>query len=426
MQSTQPRHAIAIPLRTLKVRVTAGPDAGAEINGHEEPITIGTAEGCALRLTDRAASRFHAEISPAPGGFRVRDLGSRNGTRAGGVRVIDATLPAGTALSIGASDVRVEDGGVHDVDAPRITSLVGEAPLALLLARRIERAARTEAPVLVNGESGTGKELVARALHDLSPRAAAPFVVVDCASIAPTLVQSELFGHEKGAFTGARERREGAFERAHGGTLFLDEIGELPAAVQPQLLGALSRGHVRRVGGEREIAIDVRVIAATHRDLRAAVNQGSFRADLLHRLAVVSLSTPPLRARPDDIPALVDHFLRGAGWAGRRAEIIDDDTLARWCEHPWPGNVRELKNATLAALAMREPPELEPAIASGAFAELSGRPFREARDEALARFERRYLEVLLESTRENVSEAARRAGIDRTHLHELLRRHGRR
>ncbi|MCC7541746.1 MAG: sigma 54-dependent Fis family transcriptional regulator [Deltaproteobacteria bacterium] len=424
MQTTLPRATISIPLRTLRVRVVAGPDAGAEAVSDDEPITVGSADACALRLSDRTVSRFHVELAPTAGGVRVRDLGSTNGVRSGAVRILDAVVPSGARIAVGASELSVEDAGLRSIETrATIPGLVGDSPAARVLAWRAERAAQSDAPVLILGESGTGKELVARALHARSPRASGPFVVVDGGSLAPTLVASELFGHEKGAFTGARERREGALERAHGGTLFLDEIGELPAAVQPLLLGALARGVTRRVGGERELPIDVRVVSATHRDLRAAVNSGAFRADLYHRIAVVRVSVPALRARADDVPALVEHFLRAAGWTGPRETIVDDDVLARWCDHPWPGNVRELRNATLAALAMREAPELDP-VAGGPFAELLGRPFRDARDDAMARFERRYLESLLERTRQNVAEAARHAGIDRTHLHELLKRHG--
>ncbi|MDQ3033373.1 MAG: sigma 54-interacting transcriptional regulator [Myxococcota bacterium] len=426
MDATLPRRRAAIPMRAVVALVIEGPDLGARAAADDEPLVIGSAEGNALRLSDPTVSRYHVELAPDAAGIRLRDLGSTNGTRVGALRMHDAIVPSGTVISLGATRVRLEDGGVRAIDASiSIAEMIGDAPPSRLLARRIQRAAQSDAPVLIQGESGTGKELVARALHALSPRAAGPFVVVDGGAIAPSLIASELFGHERGAFTGARDRRDGALLRASGGTLFLDEIGELPASVQPLLVGALARGVIGRVGGDREERIDVRVVAATHRDLRRAVNTASFRADLYHRIAVLRITVPALRDRADDIPALVEHFVGLAGLEVARAEIVPDDVLERWCVHPWPGNVRELRNAVEAAIALREPPELEVPLTpgGGAFAEVLGRPFREARDASMARFERRYLEHALERTRQNVAEAARAAGLDRTHLHDLLKRH---
>jgi DNA-binding NtrC family response regulator len=425
MERTVPRQRTAIAVRAIAARVVDGPDRGASARADEDALTIGTAEGCALRLRDPTVSRHHVELSPDAGGIRARDLGSTNGVRFGSLRIVDAVVPSGASIAIGASTIRVEDAGVVDTEAgPVVDGLVGESPSARTLARRIDRAARSGAPVLVEGESGTGKELVAAAIHARSTRAHGPFVVVDAGALAPTLVASELFGHAKGAFTGAREARAGAFERASGGTLFLDEVGELPASVQPLLLGAFARGRIRRVGADDEIAIDVRLVCATHRDLRSAVNEGTFRADLYHRIAVVRIAMPPLRERAEDVPLLVEHFLRAEGFTGERREIVPDDVLDRLCAHPWPGNVRELRNAVETALAMREPPELDPVPPCGPFAEVKGRPWREARDEATSAFERRYLEALLETSRQNVAEAARVAGLDRTHLHDLLKRNG--
>ncbi|MEZ4338827.1 MAG: sigma 54-interacting transcriptional regulator [Sandaracinaceae bacterium] len=424
MKATEPTSRVAVPVRIVRAEGLADPRAlCAEADG--EPLTVGSAEGNALRLADPTVSRFHLELSGDAGGIRVRDLGSTNGTRASGIRIVEAVVPSGTTVTLGDSSIRVTDGGVRALSVgPAIPGLVGSSPPARLLAARIERAAVTDAPVLVTGESGTGKEVVARALHTLSARAGGPFVVVDAGAVAAALVESELFGHERGAFTGAREPRAGAFERARGGTLFIDEVGELPAALQPMLLGALARGVIRRVGGDHDIAIDVRIVTATHRDLRAAVNADAFRPDLYHRIAVLRLGVPPLRARADDIPALVDAFLVAAGHDGPRAEVVPDAVLDHWCAHPWPGNVRELRNAVEAALALREPPELESPVGHGAFAEILGQPFRPSRDASIARFEARYLRALLEAHEGNVAAAARGAGIDRTYLHECLRRHG--
>ncbi len=429
MEETIRRALGAVPVRAVAAEAIGGPDEGARAEAVDTPLGVGSADENELSLRDPTVSRFHVELRPHASGIAVRDLGSTNGVRVGALRLTEGVVPSGTVLGLGASLVRVEDAGVRRQkrEPVQVPGFVGEAAATRRLTVRIARAAESDAPVLIEGESGTGKELVARAIHESSARRGGPLVLVDGGAIAPTLVGSELFGHEKGAFTGARERREGALERASGGTLFLDEIGELPASVQLALVGVLARGVVRRVGGDRDMPVDVRVVAATHRDLRAAVNAETFRADLYHRVAVVRLEVPPLRARLDDVPALVAHFLDAAGWDGGRESIVPDEVLERWCAHEWPGNVRELRNAVEAAVALQEPPELDEGLvppAQGAFAELFGLPFRDARDDARARFERVYLEALLTRTRQNVAEAARVAGVDRGHLHQLLKRYG--
>jgi DNA-binding NtrC family response regulator len=289
----------------------------------------------------------------------------------------------------------------------------------------IEKVARGSAATLVAGESGTGKELIARAIHDLGARAAQPFVTIDCGALAANLIASELFGHEKGAFTGADRQRIGAFERANGGTVFLDEIGELPAAEQAALLGVLERRKFRRVGGSQEIAVDVRVISATHRDLRAEVNAGRFRLDLYYRLAVVSIRVPPLRDRPDDIPLLVEHFLRQLGHAGAVEEVIPDATMASLKLHGWPGNVRELRNAVEAILTVGMPSDLDevsPSESRDLVSAVLERPYKHARAAVMRDFEERYLARLLERADGNVAAAARLAEMDRSYLTDLLRR----
>jgi len=285
---------------------------------------------------------------------------------------------------------------------------------------------------------------VARALHELGPRREAPFVTVDCGSLSPTLVASELFGHERGAFTGAERQHAGAFERANGGTLFLDEIGELPASLQPSLLGALERRRFRRLGGRADISVDLRIVSATNRDLRAEVNAGTFRLDLYYRLAIVVLQVPPLRERADDVPLLVEHFLRECGHAGPVGELISPAAMKSLGTHRWPGNVRELRNLIEATVAMGEPPRLEPDQApdggprdgdpggagapggipsSDLIASLLEQPYGAARTALLAEFESRYLRRLLERAGGNVSRAARDARMDRSHLIDLLHRH---
>jgi DNA-binding NtrC family response regulator len=267
--------------------------------------------------------------------------------------------------------------------------------------------------------------MVARAIHDLGPRRDKPFEVVDCGSLLPTLVASELYGHERGAFTGAERRHLGAFERAHGGTLFLDEIGELPLDVQPTLLGVLERGRLRRLGGDHEVAVDVRVVSATHRDLRAATNQGSFRADLYFRLAVARIVVPPLRDRPHDIEPLVRHFVQEATGAGSMLPV-DAATMDALLHHRWSGNVRELRNAVASLLALGHMSLDEGSLPANMDAALEStlKPYAQARAEMLSRFERRYLHDLMDRARGNASEAARQARMDRSYLLSLLRRHG--
>jgi DNA-binding NtrC family response regulator len=290
------------------------------------------------------------------------------------------------------------------------------------LRARIEQAARTRATVLVLGETGTGKELVARSIHERGPRRGRPFVVVDCAAIPRDLVESELFGHVKGAFTGATATVEGAFRTADGGTLFLDEIGELELSLQPKLLRALEAGVVKPVGATRPVRVDVRVVAASLRDLAREVAERRFRADLFYRLAVVRLDVPALRARREDVPLLVEHFL-----AGREIEPPTPDSLRRLCEHSWPGNVRELRNVLERAVALsgRGPltirdSDLE-ATWSGA---LDGRPYKDAKAAVVDAFTRDYLEALLARHQGNLSAASREAGVDRGWISALAARHG--
>jgi DNA-binding NtrC family response regulator len=318
----------------------------------------------------------------------------------------------------------------------RLVDLCGGAPSMQQLYASIERLAPGRAAVLVTGESGAGKELAAQALHALGPRPSGPFVAVDCGSLPPSLSTSELFGHERGSFTGAERQHAGAFERAQGGTLLLDEIGELPHELQATLLGVLERRRFRRVGGRDELAMDVRVLAATHRDLRAAAEAGAFRLDLYYRLAVVELRVPPLRERRDDIPRLVDHFLRQLGCPVSVEELVPPLLMAKLLRHDWPGNVRELRNA-VEALSLGEPPALERprnpgAAAQGARRELEAEvaqavldlPYRDARGAVIGEFEQRYLQRLLQRAGGNVSQASRLAQMDRSYLLELLARHG--
>jgi DNA-binding NtrC family response regulator len=412
----------------LRVTVEAGPDAGATCAPDDgAQLAIGTATDNALVLADSTVSRYHLELRRTPDGVQVIDLGSRNGTWVGGVRVERAIVPAGTRLRAGVTTLVVDEAGSSlappPADAPLPADLVGDSEAMREIARLVHRVARVDSSVLIHGETGTGKEVVARAIHDASPRRDRELVIVDCGSLPATLIASILFGHEKGAFTGADQRRAGAFERAAGGTVLLDEIGELPLEVQPALLGVLERRAFTRVGGAQSIDVDVRVLAATHRDLRAEVNAGRFRADLYYRLAVAKIAIPPLRERPEDIEPLVAHFvqrLTGVAELGPLGGALDELR-----GHAWTGNVRELRNVVEAALVMGEldlgqaqGDRPQPLAASGAIA-----PYRDARASALARFEAGYLRTLIDHAGGNASEAARLARMDRPYLLSLLRKH---
>ncbi|MFT3697910.1 MAG: sigma 54-interacting transcriptional regulator [Kofleriaceae bacterium] len=423
MEATRRVRASPIHVQTLAVAVVDGPDKGASTIG--EIVTVGTAEGSNLRLSDSGVSRFHLELAAAHGGIMVRDHGSTNGTFAGGIRIEKAVVPLGTVLKLGDTSVRVGDAGTTEIETIEgIAGLVGRAPAMRRLFAQIDRAAASDVSVLINGESGTGKELVARALHDLGPRAKKPFVTVDCGSLPPTLLASELFGHERGAFTGADRTHIGAFEAAQGGTVFLDEIGELQPAVQATLLGVLERRRVRRLGSRSEINVDVRVVAATHRDLRAEVNRNGFRLDLYYRLAVVTLAIPALRDRPDDVPLLVEHFLRDSGWDQPVGALISPAAMEALQRMHFEGNVRELRNLIEAAVAMGEAPVQASSVpmpaSTGGIAIDLALPYKEARAALTTEFERRYIDALLERTGGNVSAAARAAQLTRSHLNELI------
>ena len=421
-----------IPVRTLSVEVLTGPNAGATVETESEVLTVGTAPGNALCLSDDTVSRFHLELSGGERGISVYDLGSSNGTLIGSARIERGVVPSGTELLLGNTKLRVRDGDASVVELyadDELGELKGQTEVMRRLMAQVTTAAQAAVPVLVIGESGTGKELVARAVHQASPRANGPFVTLDCGALAPNLVASELFGHERGAFTGADRQHIGAFERASGGTLFLDEIGELPSELQPQLLGALERKRFRRVGGRAEVDVDVRIVCATNRDLRAEVNAGVFRLDLYYRIAVVVLRLPALRERAADIALLAAHFLRECGHDGAPEELIPQPVMDQLRAHRWPGNVRELRNWVEATVAMGESPPLsthDPGAVGNdaATSELYALSYKDARRSVLEDFELRYVTRLLAATGGNVAAAARQAQMDRTYLIKLVQRHG--
>ncbi len=336
--------------RSYRVEVIAGPNNGQTFP-LAGPLVVGSAEEAGIALSDGTVSRYHLELTPRGDGVHVRDLGSTNGTYVAGVRVQDALVEDEVTLTVGTTRLRVrfleEDLGAP-VARASFGAALGDSPAMRQLFGMLARIAPTQSTVVLLGETGTGKEVLARAIHDTSLRAAGPFVVFDCASVAPSLIESELFGHVRGAFTGAISDRQGAFLRAHGGTLFLDEIGELPLELQPRLLRVLEDGLVRRVGDDKSRSVDVRIVAATHRDLEKEVESGRFRRDLFFRLAVAPVMVPPLRDRTEDIGLLASHFWRSANpEVGPPARL-----LALLARQRFPGNVRELRNVIERAVAL--------------------------------------------------------------------------
>jgi DNA-binding NtrC family response regulator len=414
----------------FELKVTGGPDKGAKHVFGQEVVQVGTARGNEVVLTDRTVSRFHLKVETSGGVYTLTDLGSTNGTYLAGHRIQSAYLDDETFIDLGNSRLRFKPLGDHiTVDLPnrdRMGGLIGASPRMRQLYGVLGRIADSDLPVVIEGETGTGKELVAHIIHENSPRASQPFEVLDCGAIPDTLIESELFGHVRGAFTGAERERQGIFERAHGGTVFLDELGELKVSLQPKLLRVLETGEIRRVGGSNPIRVDVRVVAATHRSLRELVNRNQFREDLYYRLAGCKVELPPLRDRAEDIPLLVGHFLRALRRAGQRSvpAALDEDTMSSFTGYPWPGNVRQLRNAVERLAVMgaadltgeQSGPRPTPGISMGAAIRMSLKDAKEA-------FERKYLEELMARHNGDVKKAAEFAEIHPKSLARLLRRY---
>jgi two-component system, NtrC family, response regulator GlrR len=394
-------------------------------------MVTGSAEGVDLVVKEPTVSRLHAELDPRPSGLWVRDLGSRNGTFIEGVRVESGCVPDRGHLRLGDVELIVHYGpqpaAVQLWAEPRFGPLLGASTPMRELFARLARMAASEATVLIQGETGTGKELVVRALHEASPRAAGPLLVVDCGALPESLLDAELFGHSRGAFTGAAGARAGAFEAAEGGTLFLDEVGELPLPLQPKLLRVLEARTVRRLGENEVRPVNVRFVSATHRDLRTMVNAGAFREDLYFRLAVLPVTVPPLRERPGDIALLARSFVPAASQG-----LLTAALLAEIEARPWLGNVRELRNFVerLTTLGEREALAGTPAATAPTTsrpllpADWLTLPLRDVRERCSNQMEQEYLRALLERHGRNVSAAAQAAGVDRTYLHRLLRKYG--
>ncbi len=398
-----------------------------------DALVVGRDAGAQIVIADPEVSAFHCELRAVSEGILVKDLGSTNGTFLGSVRVREATIIATTELTVGRSAILVEPQARRRVDvgfSDRFGPLVGGSPKMRRVFGVLEKVAGTQLSVLIVGETGTGKELVARAIHDASDRATGPFVVVDCGSIPPTLAESILFGHEKGAFTGASERRKGALAEADGGTLFLDELGELPIELQPKLLRALSERQVKRVGGSTFEPINVRVLAATRRELGAEMNAGRFRSDLFFRIAQVRVELPALRERLSDLPLLVEDVCARVG----KPQHVS--TVLAWIEHrmashDWQGNVRELVNvASVAATLADEPGAIDDVLmlaqdqaSVDRLGTTGGTAFSEAKRAAIVGFEREYFNGLTKRCKGNVSEMARQSGMERHHVRAYLRKY---
>jgi transcriptional regulator with GAF, ATPase, and Fis domain len=430
---------------SFEVRVLDGVDRGKSFVfdcALSARVLIGTSPACDLRLTDPEVSRRHAALEVADGRARLLDLDSTNGTVVDHVVVVGAYLEGGELVRMGRTTLQVAR--VPAVPAPPLPTAghfgrtLGTSPQMRRLYPLCTRLAASTVPVIIEGETGTGKEVLAESMHEEGPRADKPFVVFDCTAVPPSLVESELFGHERGAFTGAVASRKGVFEQANGGTLLIDEIGDLDLALQPKLLRVLEKSEVRRVGGDRPIHVDVRVLSATRRDLDREVQLGRFRDDLFHRLAVARIELPPLRKRRGDIAMLAHHFAQQLSAGGH---ALDADVVCRWEDAAWPGNVRELRNAVAKQIVLGD-------LASGGFEDEKDEahddaqrppvrrpgadiveqvlglnlPLITARQRIINDFERRYVADVLAKHGGSVAKAAKASGVARRHFHRLRAR----
>ncbi|HEY3353562.1 MAG TPA: sigma 54-interacting transcriptional regulator [Polyangia bacterium] len=434
-----------INLNKCKLVVLKGSQRGREFVISSDVIRVGKADDNDLVLPEETVSRLHFEIIRDSRGYLLRDMQSTNGTFLDGAEVREAYVRAGSVITAGTVQIKFqpfqERIEILPIEAESLGELIGKSTRMREIFGLLERIGPTEATVMIGGETGTGKDLVARTLHQLSRRRDGPFIVVDCGAVAQSLIESELFGHEKGAFTGASMTRQGAFELAHGGTIFLDELGELSLDLQPKLLRVLEQREIRRVGGNRTIKVDIRVIAATKKDLRSEVAKGKFREDLFFRLAVVQIYLPSLKERKEDIPLLAAEFMRRTSGEAP-VPGIPPETMDQLLSHDWPGNVRELRNVLERSFYLSQgggmirfmnlpsslsglPPAAAPVVDKPPTdedfdARLS---YRENKERFAEEFERRYLRWLIQRSEGNISRAAREADMDRKYLHKLLKKH---
>jgi transcriptional regulator with GAF, ATPase, and Fis domain len=424
-----------MPYNKLRIAVVQGPDAGLTVDIAGALLRVGTSAESDLVLSDTTVSRHHCELEPTPFGMRVRDAGSTNGIALAGSRIYDAVIPGDFAISLGDTVLGITWLGEtierEQTDEDLFGEVVGRSARMRELFAQLERIATTEYTLLLEGETGTGKDLIAESIHAKSARASEPFVVFDCGAVSRTVIESELFGHERGAFTGAQAVHQGLFEQAQGGTLFLDEIGELPLELQPKLLRVLERREVRRVGGRGVIEVDVRIIAATNRNLRVEMQRGAFRQDLYYRLAQSHVVVPPLRDREGDVDLLLEHFLSQER-PPRRLEDVPADVLEMFRIHRWPGNVRELRNAVQRLIVtpdkvfgtpIRDAPQRDPLAPSFDHGEPLA-PLQVARRTNADAFERIYVLQALERAGGNIPRAAEIAQISRQMMLRLARKHG--
>ncbi len=420
-----------------RLSAVSGPGAGRSLAMASALATAGRHATNDLVLADPRVSAVHLEMRRRGDRVHLRDSGSTNGTWLGPHRITEIELAVGAEIVVGDTHLRVDLDGGAELAAQSADEtfgeLVGESSAMRELFATLARVAPKNIGLLIQGETGTGKEEVARAIHERSLRKGKPFVVIDATSLPETLAESLLFGHEKGAFTGATERRIGLFEAAHQGTVFLDEIGELPTPLQAKFLRVLESQEFSRVGGNAPIKVDVRVITATHRDLRNEIDSGRFREDLYFRLAPLRVSIPPLRDRLEDIPILCRKLLTSI--AGDREVMIEQSALLQLAAQPWPGNVRELRNVLSRAAALCSDGLIRRVDVAGegfgfrgtreerSVLDLSG-TFAPAKDRAVQRFEAAYLGALMKRCGGNLSKASREADLARHHLRDLLKKRG--
>lgn len=470
------------PIRKIDLEIIDGPDKGRVVSSDKAQLRIGADPLCDLVLTDPTVSRNHAELRQRGQHYTLVDLNSTNGTFLVDMRVDSVALLPGATFRVGRTSLRfqvhTEKISIRPTQRTQYDNIIGQSPALREIFSILDRVAPSELSVVIEGETGSGKEVIARALHDHSARSKGPFVVFDCSAFPASLLESELFGHEKGSFTGAVGRHVGVFERADGGTLFFDELGELDMEFQAKFLRVLELGQLRRVGGEKTIQVDVRVVAATNRNLEDMVEDRRFRADLFYRLAQVRFLLPPLRDRREDIALLVEHFLTQQAERTGRRPLMEASAIHALKAYDWPGNIRQLRNVVEKAVAMcrdgmiteeyfrgelqaRRPlaPQPEPvrqtqdvaapawqpptplaavitpapvsaragvAVAQASMFDEAGvlRSFKDIKDEIIDAFERQYLELLLVQCKGNISRAARTAEVDRRHFYRLLKKHG--
>jgi two-component system response regulator HydG len=433
--------ALPTQVAAFSLVVVEGPDRGltVKLDGESSARTyVGKSAVCRLRLSDPKVSRRHATFDVVGDTVRLIDHGSTNGTTVNGLRVNDVVLRGGELVQVGDTRVQLDRLApltVASVVASSFGRALGASPEMRRLYPLCERLAASNVAVLIEGETGTGKEVLAESLHERSARAEKPFVVFDCTAVPPDLMEAALFGHERGAFTGAVGAQKGLFELADGGTLFIDEIGELSPALQPKLLRALDRSEVRRIGGTEWIKVDVRLVAATRRDLEKEIQAGRFRDDLFYRLAVARIELPALRHRQGDIALLADAFWKQLG---PHAGAIPHDLVLRLESYPWPGNVRELRNAVAKRLALGD---LDPDARLGQTTGMHNQathtaddvltrvlalnlPLSEARDMVIEEFERRYLQKMMAAHDGDATRAAAAAGVARRYFQLLRSRRG--